>query len=108
MTAVRDLSKGVAVSRITRLVLLTAIAFFAAAPIASASPAKKLDNNLATLWTKVFETPSAQNSFGTGGSVFACWNLGRTVAPFAPVSVESCTVTTGTKVFVIGSSFECS
>jgi hypothetical protein len=108
MTAVRDVSKGVVVSRITRMVLLTAIAFFAAAPIASASPAKTLDKNLAALWTTVLETPSAQNSFGSGGSAFACWNLGRTVAPFAPVPVESCTVTTGTKLFVIGSSSECS
>jgi hypothetical protein len=108
MTAVRDVSKGVVVSRITRMVLLTAIAFFAAAPIASASPAKTLDNNLAALWTTVLETPTVQNSFGSGGSAFACWNLGRTVAPFAPAPVESCTVTTGTKLFVIGSSVECS
>jgi hypothetical protein len=108
MTAVRDVSKGVVVSRITRMALLTAIAFFAVAPIASASPAKTLDNNLAALWTTVFETPSAHNSFGTGGSAFACWNLGRTVSPFDPVHVDSCTVTTGRKVFVIGSSFECS
>ena len=108
MTAVRDLNKGVVVSRITRMVLLTVIALFAASPIASASPAKALDSNLAALWTKVFLTPSAQNSFGTGGSTFACWNLGRTVAPLDPDHVDSCTVTTGTKVFVIGSTWECS
>ena len=108
MTAVRDVNKGVVVSRITRIVLLTAIALFAAAPVASASPAKKLDNNLAALWTTVLETPSAQNSFGSGGAAFACWNVGRTVAPFDDAPVESCTVKTGTKLFVIGSSFECS
>ena len=28
----------------------------------------------------MLETPSAQNSFGTGGSEFACWDLGGTVA----------------------------
>jgi hypothetical protein len=88
--------------------LLAAAAVFVTAPIASASPGSKLDNNLAALWTTVFETPSSQNSFGTGGAAFACWDLGRTVAPFAPASVESCTVTVGTKLFVIGSSFECS
>ena len=108
MTEVRDVNKGVLVSRITRIVTFTAIALFAAAPIASASPAKKLENNLAALWTTVLETPSAQNSFGSGGSAFSCWNLGRTVAPFDDAPVESCTVTTGTKLFVIGSSLECS
>jgi hypothetical protein len=108
MKAVRNVSCGFVVSRITRVVLLAAIAVFVAAPIASASPANTLSTNLAVLWTTVFETPSAQNSFGTGGSAFSCWDLGRTVAPFAPVSVESCTVTVGTKLFVIGSSFECS
>ena len=95
-------------SRITRIVLLTAIALFAAAPAASAVPSKKLDDYLAALWTTVLETPSAQNPFGTGGAAFACLDLGGTVAPFAPVSVDSCTVKPGTKVFIAASSFECS
>jgi hypothetical protein len=92
------------------MVLLTGVVFFAAAPIASAAPAKTLENNLSTLWTTVLETPDAQNSFGSGGAAFACWDLGgsRTVAPFAPTPVPSCTVTTGTKVFVVASSVECS
>jgi hypothetical protein len=90
------------------MALLTAIAFFAAAPIASASPARTLENNLAALWTTVLETPSPQNAFGSGGSAFACWNLGRTVAPFDPVAVGSCTVRTGTKLFIAGHSVECS
>jgi hypothetical protein len=96
------------VSRITRIVLLTAIAMFAAAPAASAVPSKKLDAYLATLWTTVLETPSAQNPFGTGGSPFACLDLGGTVAPFAPGGVKSCTVKPGTKVFIAASSVECS
>ena len=95
-------------SRITRIVLLTAIALFAAAPAASAVPSKKLDDYLAALWTTVLETPSAQNPFGTGGAAFACLDLSGTVAPFAPVSVDSCTVKPGTKVFIAASSFECS
>jgi hypothetical protein len=95
-------------SRLARILLLAAVTLCVAAPAASAVPAKKLDNNLGALWTKVLETPSAQNSFGTGGSAFACINLGGTVAPFAPVSVESCTVKPGTKIFVAASSFECS
>jgi hypothetical protein len=89
-------------------VLLAAIALFAAAPAASAVPSKKLDAYLAALWTTVLETPSAQNPFGTGGSAFACLDLGGTVAPFAPVSVESCTVKPGTKVFIAARSVECS
>jgi hypothetical protein len=96
------------VSRITRILLLAAVALFAAAPSASAVPSKKLDDYLAALWTTVLETPSAQNPFGTGGSAFACLDLGGTVAPFGPEGVESCTVKPGTKVFVAASSVECS
>jgi hypothetical protein len=96
------------VSRITRIVLLAAIALFAAAPAASAVPSKKLDDYLAALWTTVLETPSAQNPFGTGGAAFACLDLGGTVAPFGPSGAESCTVKPGTKVFIAASSVECS
>jgi hypothetical protein len=96
------------VSRFVRILLLAAVTLCVAAPAASAVPSKKLDANLGALWTTVLETPSAQNPFGTGGAAFACIDLGRrTVAPFAPVSVESCTVTPGTKIFV-AVSFECS
>jgi hypothetical protein len=99
----------VALSRLTRILLLVAVALCLGAPTAGADTAKKLDNNLAALWTTVLETPSAQNSFGTGGAAFACWDLGRgTVAPFAPGGVESCTVKPGTKIFVTAASFECS
>jgi hypothetical protein len=97
------------VSRFVRILLLAAVTLCVAAPAASAVPSKKLDANLAALWTTVLETPSAQNPFGTGGPAFACIDLGRrTVAPFAPVSVESCTVKPGTKIFVAAASFECS
>jgi hypothetical protein len=89
------------------LVATLGIAFAQVAP-ASATTEKKLQSNLAALWTAVLETPSAQNSFGTGGSAFACWDLGGTVAPFAPSGVESCTVKPGTKIFVLASSVECS
>jgi hypothetical protein len=83
------------------------IAFAQVAP-ASATTAMKLESNLAALWTTVLETPSAENSFGSGGSAFACWDLGGTVAPLAPSGVESCTVKPGTKLFVAASTFECS
>jgi hypothetical protein len=95
-------------SRCVRLVLLVAV-MLAVAPPATSVAATGLDADLATLWTKVLETPSAQNSFGTGGQAYACWDLGnRTVAPFAPNGVKSCTVTAGTAIFVAASSVECS
>jgi hypothetical protein len=82
---------------------------FAQVVPASATASGKLNSNLAALWTAVLETPSAQNSFGTGGAAFACWDLDHsTVSPFAPTSVASCEVKPGTKIFVVGSSVECS
>ena len=95
-------------SRLARIAVVAAVTLCVAAPAASAVPAKKLDDTLGALWTTVLETPSAQNPFGTGGPAFACLDLGGTVAPFAPVSVESCTVKPGTKIFVAAASFECS
>jgi hypothetical protein len=59
------------------------------------------------LWKKVLQTPSAQNSFGTGGAAFGCWDLGGTVAPFGPQGITSCTVKPGTKIFV-ATTWECS
>lgn len=94
--------------RFARAVLLIAVALGVSSPVASAIPASKLDTNLGALWIKVLETPSAQNPFGTGGSAFACLNLGGTVAPFGPTGVASCTVKPGTKIFVAASSLECS
>jgi len=95
-------------SRLARSVRVAAATLGVAAPAASAVPVKKLDDNLAALWTTLLETPSAENPFGSGGSAFACIDLGGTVAPFAPGGVESCTVKPGTKIFVAASSFECS
>ena len=96
--------------RLVAVLSLAAVTLGLAAPAASAAPASvKIDADLTALWTKVLETPSAQNSFGTGGAAFACWNLGGgTVAPFGPSSVPSCTVKPGTKIFVAAASVECS
>jgi hypothetical protein len=95
-------------SRLARILLLAAVTLCVAAPAASAVAVNELDDNLGALWTTVLETPSAQNPFGSGGSAFACIDLGGTVAPFAPGGVESCTVKPGTKIFVAASSVECS
>jgi hypothetical protein len=75
---------------------------------ASATASKKLPSILGAFWTEVLETPSAQNSFGSGGAAFACWELHpNIVSPGAPAGVESCTVKPGTKIFV-SISWECS
>ena len=102
------MSRLVSIFRLVVLPLLAAVTLGLAAPAASAAPAPKLNANLAALWTTVLQTPSAQNSFGTGGDAFACWNLGGTVAPFGPSGVPSCTVKPGTRIFVVASSNECS
>ena len=48
-----------------------------------------------------------------GNNLPACWDLGkRTMARFGPITdptlPKECTVKPGTKIFVVGSSFECS
>jgi hypothetical protein len=95
-------------SRLARMLLVGVLLLCVVVPAADAVPAKKLDDNLAALWTTVLQTPSAQNSFGTGGAAFGCFNLGGTVAPFGPLGIPSCTVKPGTKIFVAASSVECS
>jgi hypothetical protein len=93
-------------SRLIRIVLIAALTLAAAAPSAAAA---SRSSDLATLWTTVLLTPSAENPFGTGGQAFACIDLGNaTVAPFAPGGVKSCTVAPGTSIFIAANSFECS
>ena len=95
----------VVLSRLTRILLLVAVALCLGAPTACADAAKKLDNNLAALWTTILQTPSAQNPFFGGG----CYDLGGTVAPFGPAGFNgSCPVKPGTKIFVAAASAECS
>jgi hypothetical protein len=95
-----------ALSRLTRILLLVAVALCLGAPAAGAVPAKKLDNNLAVLWTTVLQTPTDENPIGTDG----CFRLGGILAPFGGPSTGAgpCTVKPGTKVFVAASSVECS
>lgn len=94
--------------RLVRILLIAAVALSAAAQPAGATPTKKLDTQLGALWTAVLQTPSAQNSFGTGGETFGCWRLDGTVAPFGPTGVSSCTVKPGTPILVAANSVECS
>ena len=95
----------VVLSRLTRILLLVAVALCLGAPTVCADAAKKLDNNLAALWTTILQTPSAQNPFFGGG----CYDLGGTVAPFGAAGFNgSCPVKPGTKIFVAAASAECS
>jgi hypothetical protein len=96
------------VSRLTRTLLLAAVTFCLIAPSASAAPGGEL---LGDLWTTLLETPGAENPFNTGEP--SCVDLrGNTVAPFMPAGFPpqdfTCTVRRGTKIFVAGSTFECS
>ncbi|MEA2221998.1 MAG: hypothetical protein QOH83_374 [Solirubrobacteraceae bacterium] len=95
--------------RFGQLVLCVAVTLALATPAADAASATILDDDLATLWTTVLQTPSGQNPFGSGGQAHACIDLGDgTVAPFGPNGVKSCTVSPGTTIFVASSSLECS
>ena len=95
-------------SRLTRIVLIAAIACCVAPSAVDAAPAHKQDELLTATWKTVLETPDAENPFGSGGLDFACIDLGHALTPFGPNGVESCTLETGTALFVIGSSVECS
>jgi hypothetical protein len=99
------------------LIVVAAILGIVFAQVAPASatapvdPSGKLASNLAALWTGVLQTPVSENPFVGNGP--ECWDLGnRTVAQFGPGrgpnGEPSCTVKPGTKIFVVGSSFECS
>jgi hypothetical protein len=98
----------VALSRLTRILLLVAVALGLGAPTAGADAAPPLDPNLAALWTTVLQTPAAQNPLLTDG----CFDLGGgTLAPFGgkkKAGAGPCQVKPGTKIYVAASSFECS
>ena len=88
---------------------VAAVAVLGTTQAAGATTSPQLADELGSLWTAVLQTPSAQNSFGTGGSAYECWNLGgNVVAPFGPSGATSCTVTSQTRLFVAGATVECS
>lgn len=103
-------TREVVVPRIAAVVLFIAVALGLAAPTASATPTGALSATLAQLWVKIFETPSPENPFGTGGDTAGCLDLGGTIAPFGPnpTGIPSCSVKPGTKIYITASSFECS
>ena len=74
-----------ALSRLTRILLLVAVALCLGAPAAGAVPAKKLDNNLAAMWTTILQTPRRREPLR---STDGCIHLGGTLAPFGPDGVK--------------------
>ena len=96
--------------RLSRVLLIAAVALGVSAPTAAAHPDQKLGRTLGALWTNVIQTPSPQNLFGPNGGD-PCVDLGGVVAPFAPVlgsPTLTCTVKPGTKIFVAAWTSECS
>jgi hypothetical protein len=94
------------VSRLARTLLLAAVTFCLVAPSASAAPPSRLGGTLGDLWTTVLQTPTPQNPFAGGDTCVAL--AGKIVAPFGPSGAESCTVKSGTKIFVAAWTTECS
>jgi hypothetical protein len=91
-------------ARLARALLLVAVTFCLVAPSASAQ--SSLGGTLGDLWTTTLETPTPQNPFGSGGS--QCFVLGgNIVAPFGGGSF-TCTVKTGTRIFIAAWTTECS
>jgi hypothetical protein len=82
--------------RVARAVLLSLVWLGVVRAAASAVPANRLDAAyLGALWTKGFETPSAQNPVGTGGPASGCFrhdelvaNVQRHVAEAHPDLIE--------------------
>jgi hypothetical protein len=88
-------------ARVIRILLAALVAVVVTAPAASAAPDHKLEALLGDLWETVLETPTPQDP---------CVDLGRkVVAPFqAGPGPLTCTVKSGTKIFVAAFTVECS
>jgi hypothetical protein len=92
-------------TRLTRVLFVTAVALCLVTPSASAAPTN-LGKTLGSLWTTVLQTPTPDNPYGTGGP--QCFVLGANiVAPFGGGSF-TCTVKAGTRIFITGWTTECS
>ena len=93
-------------SRLARALLLAAFTLCLIAPSAGAHPTARSSETCGQGCSR----RRHQNPFNTGKAV--CVHLrGHTVAPFTPDGFpqdSTCTVKRGTKIFVAGSTFECS
>jgi hypothetical protein len=93
---------------LARVILLALLGVGALATPAGAVPHKDLGNALGQLWTDTLQTPSPVNPLGDGGNAAACYRgLSGTLSAFGGTD-PGCTVKPGTKIFVIGFTWECS
>jgi hypothetical protein len=88
-------------ARFIRILLAALVGVVITAPAASAAPDRKLEALLGDLWETALETPTPQDP---------CVDLGKkVVAPFQPAPGPlTCTVKSGTKIFVAAFTVECS
>ncbi|MGY1782602.1 hypothetical protein [Geodermatophilus sp. SYSU D01036] len=95
--------------RVIRILLAALVAVVVTAPAASAAPDRQLGTLLGELWETALETPVPENPLATGDPW--CIDLGgHVVAPFTlnPDVPPTCTVPTGTWIFVPAMTIECS
>ncbi len=97
-------------SRALRVVLISCLISIAAASPASATgPDLRSSLALSALWSKIFETPSNRNPFGTGGDAYGCLTLAPGVASaFGADGIAACTFNPGTTLVVTPTTTECS
>jgi hypothetical protein len=108
MVARTTFPKEVAMSRISRVLLVAVVALGVAAPSTGAVPDKKLGPLLGAMWKEVLETPTPQNPFNPDVGTL-CVDLGGVVAPFSASGEDlTCTVKPGTKILIAAWSSECS
>ena len=93
--------------RIVMIALLLPVVTAMPVPATGQDPASVLA--LSALWSKVLETPSGHNPFGSGGVESGCLTLAPgVISAFAPNGVPACTVNPGTTLVVVPDSIECS
>jgi hypothetical protein len=95
-------------ARVIRILLAALVGVVITAPAASAAPDRKLEALLGDLFETVLEIPTPQNPLAGNGD--PCVDLGKkVVAPFQPGPAPlTCTVKSGTKIFVAAFAVECS
>ena len=97
-------------SRAIRVVLIACLISIGAASPASASGSDPRSSlALSALWSKIFETPSDRNPFGTGGDAYGCLTLAPGLASaFGAEGIPACTFNPGTTLVVTPTTTECS
>jgi hypothetical protein len=95
-------------ARFIRILLAVLLGVVITAPAASAAPDRKLEALLGDLFETVLEIPTPKNPLAGNGN--PCVPLGKkVVAPFQAGTEDlTCTVKSGTKIFVAAFAVECS